>query len=135
MKIPMFEDGINTVQDLVKYNITIFKPDYLFDNHRNEYKSLNISDWDNVANTMIRAVECNNLTHICADINGTLEYYMKHHLHGNKTHAFIDGYLFPEDFEIMPDKKKWWRSEKIVSFWNSYGAGMTSRNWILNEVN
>ena len=134
MKIPVFEDGINTVQDLVKYNITIFKPIYLFDNHRDEYLRLNISEWDSVANSMISTEECYYQTQICADINGTWDYYIKHHLHGNKTHAMIQGYLYPEDLENTPDKKKWWRSEKILTFWNPYASSMTSRNWIMNEV-
>ena len=76
---------------------------------------------------------CWNGTQICADINGTWEYFLKHHLHGNKTHAMVVGYLKPFELKMMPEKN-WLRSEKIEYGLTPYGALMTSRHWILNEV-
>ena len=80
------------------------------------YLSLNTTEWNHVANTMVPGDRgCWNGTKICADINGTYEYFTKHYIHGNKTHAFIKGYLFDPDLEIMPEKKNWWRSEKVLT--------------------
>ena len=137
MRIPQF-DPINTVQDLIYHNITIFEVHYMFDHKKDWYFSFNISELDHVANTMVPAdTECwlRNGTQICADVNGTYEYFIKHHLHGNKTHAIISGYLFSADLAVMPEKSKWWRSKKLEWGKNPYGGVFTSRNWILNEVN
>ena len=144
MKIPQFEDPINTVQDLVDHNITIFEYEYLFENQRNVYLNLKDEDWAKVVNNMVSAQQCG----YCYDTNGTYHFYIKHHVHGNKTHAFIKGYLFDEDIELMyynPKTKRrlnmknfnkiWWRSHKVLNDdINTYGGIMTSRNWILNEV-
>ena len=136
MRIPQHGPAINTIHDLVNQNITIFVEDYNFDNSRDFYLPLNTSEWDHVANTMVPAdYSCYNGTQICSGINGTWQYFIKHHLHGNKTHAFIFEYLYPEDFEVMPEKKYWWRSDKLEFGRNPYSAVPTSRNWILNEVN
>ena len=128
MKRPQFEDPIDTLKDLVDQNITIFEYDFLFNNLRSVYLSVNTSEWDSVAQTMVPAKVCT----YCFDTNGTYHFYMKHHVHGNRSHAFLKGYLFTEDKEVM-DKENWWRSKKIA-YDNPYGGVMTSRNWILNEV-
>ena len=47
----------------------------------------------------------------------------------------VRSYLYPEDLEVMPDKRNWWRSKKLEFGSNPYSAVPTSRNWILNEVN
>ena len=132
MRIPQF-DPINTVQDLIYNNITIFEYDNMFDYMRDWYSNLNISEWDQVANTMVPAawIVCNIS---CADTNGTYEYFIKYHLHGNKTHAIIRGRLFKVDLEVMPEMKNWWRSKKLEYAKNPYAAIPTSRNWILNEA-
>ena len=136
MKIPQHEDPINSVQDLLKRNISIFKAHYLYVSQRNNYLRRNTTEWNYVANNMDSAYGlCTNGTLICADINGTYQYYVKHHLHGNKTHAVIRGFLFPSELDIMPEKKNWWRSEKIDDGKNPYSSIPTSRNWILKEVN
>ena len=70
----------------------------------------------------------------CADTPGTWQYYIKYHLHGNKSHAIVKEYLSPKDLEVMPGVKNWWRSNKLELGINPYGGLMTSRNWILNEV-
>ena len=116
-------------------NVTIFDNDWMFDYNREWYLDLNISEWKDVANTMVPAdYSCMNGTEICTYMNGTWEYFIKHHLHGNKTHAFISGLLWPEDLEIMPEKSSWWRSDKLEFGSNPYVGILTSRNWILNEV-
>ena len=130
-------DAINNVQDLLKHNITIFEIDYYFENYRDWYLKKNISEWERVANTAMVPADysCMNGTQICADINGTWEYFIKHHLHGNKTHAFVRWYLEPYELEVMPEKSNWWRSDKLEFGSNPYSGIITSRNWILNEVN
>ena len=133
MKRPQFEDPINSVKDLVDRNITIFEYDDLFENMKDVFKQHNISEWDHVANTMVPGEGCS--TNYCANKNGTYQYFIKHHLHGNNTHAFVKGYLFQTDLGVMPEKKNWWRSKKVLATTNPYDALMTSRKWILNEVN
>ena len=136
MRIPQPGDTINNVQDLLKHNVTIFEYDYLLESYRDWYLDLNISEWDHVANTMVPAdYSCYNGTRICAEVNGTWENFIKYKLHGNRTHAFIVGYLGVYELEVMPEKRNWWRSNKLEFGSNPYAGLLTSRNWILNEVN
>ena len=149
MKSPQFEDPINTVNDLVDQNIRIFEAssysssssyydDFFIDSSYDSYMARNTPEWDYVANTMVPAdYDCGYFfeTQICAKYNGTWEHLIKYHLHGNKTHAFISGYLDPRELEVMPEKKNWWRSEKILTDTNPFMTVFTSRDWILNEVN
>ena len=132
MKIPQFEDPINTVQNVVDNNITIFMEKRLFDNRKSFYFLQKTTQWDHVANRMVPAEVCS--TNNCSNINGTYDFYVKHHLHGNKTHAIIRGILHQRDLKVMPEKKNWWRSNKLDYGKNPYGGLTTSRNWILNEV-
>ena len=141
MKVPQFEDPIDTLGDLVDQNITIFQRDLLFEHYKdlfyvfNNYSWVNTSEWEWIADTMVPASDCLEIEG-CADINGTMEYFMKYHVHGNKTHAFILSYLYQDYFMVMPDKSKWYRSQSINSYFgNPFVTVMTSRNWILNEVN
>ena len=150
MRIPQHENPINTVQDLVEHNITIFEHDLVLDDRRNFYLRANISEWNHVAKTMVPARWDHwgclkpQQIQICADTNGTWQFYVKHHLHGKKTHAFMKSSLLPHDLEIMPGmkhwlrsaRKIWWRSERVLTAaWMPFTASMTSRNWINNEVN
>ena len=91
------------------------------------------------------------MTHKHWNMVGTYQYDIKYHLHGNRTHAFIKGHLFKRDLEVTVEggaeriitlkkllthsKKLWWRSEKLEIGANPYLSMITSRNWILNEVN
>ena len=137
MKIPQIDDPINTVYDLVERKITIFEGAKYIDNRRDIFFSVNTTEWDYVAKTMVPA-DFNCYYSTCSDsvdISKTYHYFVKHHLHGNKTHAFIRGYLLHLDSELIPDKNNWWRSEKLDFGFYPYGALLTSRNWIFNEVN
>ena len=135
MKIPQYEDTIDNVTDLVEHNITLFEYDYLFEDYRDWYIEFgNTSEWDHVANTMVPAARCLNGTQICSHTNGTWQHFIKYHLHGNKTHAIVRGYLGYFEFEVMPDRNYWWRSKKLEYGLNPYAGVLTSRNWILNEV-
>ena len=108
----------------------------MFENYREFFFSVNNSDWDHVAKNMVPAdYWCTNGATICSERPFTWEFYIKHYLHGNRTHAILKGYLTSYDLAVMPEKKSWWRSKKIEYGLNPYGAVLTSRNWILNEVN
>ena len=135
MRIPQFENPINSVNDLVDQNGTIFIKDYLFDEYRRYYLLQNTSEWNHVANTLVKASwGCENETKLCIETNGTYEFMVKYYLHGNKTHAFIKASLNELDFEIMPEKN-WWRSEKVLTAkWNPYFSVQTKRNWIKWET-
>ena len=90
-----------------------------------------------MANTMVSVDRCGAELNECLNRNSSYEYFVKHHVHGNRTHAFIEGYLFRTNLYLIPNKKNWWRSENIETeeFSNKYSGVLTSRNWILNEVN
>ena len=134
MRIPQY-DPINTVQDLVNQKVTIIEVNWLLAGYREYYLGLNISEWKDVANSMVPATwGCKSEAKICADINGTWAYFSKHHVHGNKTHAFIRGQLSMLDLKLIPQKNNWWRSDKLEYGSNPYAGVVTSRNWILNEV-
>ena len=135
MKKPQFEDPIDTLKDLVERKITIFQQDFYLDTTKDFYYAINTSEWNYVADTMVPFDPwCMNGTKICVETNGTYEFFIKYHLHGNRTHALVSGYLQSfYELEIMP-YKSWWRSNKI-ELTTPYAGVLTSRNWILNEVN
>ena len=128
-------DVINTVNDVVHRNITIFQDTREFEDMRNYYKEQHTQDWDHVANTMVKSAYCHWEVTGCREVNGAYQYHIKYHVHGNKTHAFVKGYLDDMELIVLPEKKNWWRSEKVLTASNPYYGLMTSRNWILNEVN
>ena len=137
MRKPSFEESIDTVEDLVKYNLTL-----LMSIRNEEFKhallKLNITAWTHVGNNMESAERCaRSIRHPtveeCSKMNGTFEYYVKHHVHGNRTHAFINKNLLSDIFKIKPHKKDWWRSQPLnISY--PFSSLLTAKNWILNEV-
>ena len=133
MKKPQFEDPIDSVKDLVEQNITIIEKSSLFLNYREFYLYQNTSEWTHVANNMIPYQNCGEETETCLGQNDSMQFYIKHHVHGNKTHAFIKMYLFNADYAVIPTKKDWYRSREL-GILNPFGAQLTSNNWILNEV-
>ena len=133
MKSPQFEDPINTVKDLVERNITVFQYESALASTKRSYLHYNISEWSHVANNMIPARQCWG-TIECLMENGSYPNYIKYHVHGNRTHAFVKGYLWNSDLWAFPDKKKWWRSNMVISFINPYSSHITNRTWIFNEV-
>ena len=76
MKIPEPGEPINSVQDLVKQNITIFEYDYLFEAMKNYLMDQNSSEWKHVAKTMVAGKGCGS--RYCADNNDTYQYLIKH---------------------------------------------------------
>ena len=92
-----------------------------------------MSEWKDIANNMVPVKRC-SFNSTCQNINGTWPFYVKHHVHGNRTHAFIKGYLFNSDYDIIPNKKDWYRSKEPADPNLSYSGQMSSTNWILNEV-
>ena len=133
MKTLQFEDPLNTVKDVVDQNITIFEYDFHYEASKSFYRQQSILEWDHVANNMVAVRGCG--VDYCANTNDTYQYMIKHHVFGNRTHAFIKGYLYRTDLGVMPEKKNWWRSEKVLTDDSPYTGLITSRKWILNEVN
>ena len=132
-------------------NVTIFEYQQKFNDSRSFYLGVKSSGWDHVANTMVPVG-----SYWCCCCNPDLEnaltttwqYFIKYRVHGNKTHAFLKGFLTEDDLEVVKsfnsslieksyylNKKNWWRSDKIEIGSNPYNADISSRNWILNEVN
>ena len=135
---PQFEDPIDNVYDLVSQNITLIEGGPYFEVTKKLLLNQTNSNWTHVANNMIRVNPCSYMTSTasaCLNDNQTSQYFDKYHVHGNRTHAFIQVYLFSENYDVVPDKKNWWRSLPILkNSRNPYLGFLTARNWIRNEV-
>ena len=144
---PSFEDPIDSAEDLVNNNITLFANSEfrVFESLKDHLLSLNISEWTIAAENMINATDCASYPQRdedqCSEIIGLFQYYIKYHLLGNGTHAFLTHYLRKSD--IYPDdlfgfskkwKQKWWRSKETLPGASPYGGYYTNRKWVLNEV-
>ena len=139
MKLPQFEDPINNVKDIVDNNITVFTKLGAFFETMLLFETE--SEWQdnilNAGNKFVVAMNCDNPSvEICLQNNESYYYYIHQYVHADRTHAFVKEYLDHEDLKIVPEKKKWWRSEKVFADGRTpYRGLITSRDWILNEVN
>ena len=105
---------------------------------------INNTDWIHVVNNAKELVYCRAWKDFRFDNskcgNDTWEYHIKYHVHGNRTEAFRQPYLFLENYLVEPKKKNWWRSQPIhtenksTNILNPYNGPLTARNWIRNEV-
>ena len=115
---PNFEDPLDTAQQLVDNNITIYFPPG-FDAWKNFLSQSNISEYNKLAETMIIAKDWDEF-----------DYYSEHYVIGEGTYARVVGYLYP--FEL--DMGTWWRSEEKISGFLPYGGYKSNKKWHLNEV-
>ena len=124
---PRFENPIDSVQDAVDRNITVFEHQYNYHGLKADLMALNITEWTSLAERMVP---------LSYD---EYDYYIEHYIHGNRTetsggtHAFMQSHLFPPDLAIAP-ADKWWRSFDKLPGKNPYAGYLTDKKWILNEV-
>ena len=118
---PRFEDPIDSAQDAVDRNITIFTHQFFYPSSKVDMLSINSSDWTHIAETMV-------------PVNwDEYENYTRDFIHGNGTHAFIRSYLSSGDLAIAP-AEKWWRSSEKIPGDYPWGGYLSAKNWMLNEV-
>ena len=115
---PNFEDPLNTAQDLVDNNIT------LFDQPGNGIWK----QW--LGQSPIPAYRKLAETWIGTEDWDEYEYVAEHHAIGKGTHAQMVSFLYPEDLEMG----RWWRSTEKISGLNPYVGYITNKKWYLNEV-
>ena len=113
MRIPQFVP-INTVHDLVNQNVTVIEYYRKFNDSRSFYLGVNTSDWDNVANTLVPVSSYYCCCCSPDDLYTTWQYFIKYHVHGNKTHAFLKGFLTEDDLEVKSKSVKAQLPEKIT---------------------
>ena len=113
---PNFEDPLNTAQQMVDNNITMFG--YPGSYHQDIFNESEDPALKKLAETY----------HIPETWDEYWDYY-EYYVHTKGTHANVYGYLEPDELEMG----KWWRSTETIPGY-PYG-GWTSRiNWYLNEV-
>ena len=134
MKKPQYEEPIDTVKDLVEQNRTLFREEYYFSSLKKAFLEQNTSEFTHIAKYMIPTNETCGDVITCLKTNDSWAFYVKHHVHGNRTHAFFKSYLFNYDLGIIPSKKDWYRSKESLSVSNPFTTRLTSSKWILNEV-
>ena len=114
---PNFEEPLNTAQQLVDNNITMFGypggyQQWQFNtSHDPALKNLGVTfhvaeTWD--------------------EYSDDFEYY----IHTKGTHAVAFNYLSPLELELG----RWWKSTDHIPGINPYGAWLLRRNWHLTEV-
>ena len=125
MMRPRFEKPVDTAQDMVDRNITLFEFWYYYPSRKDRLESLNIPEYSTIAENMILTDE--NQYHYT-------EYYhfVEKYIHEAGTHAIIMGYLDYYVLQVAP-MHKWWKSSETVPLGMRHGGYITDRNWILNE--
>ena len=113
---PNFEDPLNTAQDLVDNNITMFgRPTDYYDYY------FNISD-DPALKELAK-------TYHKARTWDEWDNDFKYHIQEKGTHAYVYTYLEPN-----LKSGKWWRSTEHIPDIPPYGGFLSRRNWYLDEV-
>ena len=115
---PNFEDPLNTAQDLVDNNITMFGKPYNYHSYIfNESVDPALKELAKTYHTAEKWDEYSNENII-------------YHIHEKGTHALIYSYLQPDYLKFG----KWWRSTEHIPGLNPYGGFLSRRNWYLDEV-
>ena len=104
---PRFEDPIETAQDLIDRNITIFEKNATYEFNKGAFEVQGIPEYEILAEGMERI----------GDDWDDYWYYVDHHVIGNGTHALFAPFLTRGHLMAAP-MEKWWRSKEIIS-WRS----------------
>ena len=120
---PRFEDPIETAQDLIDRNITIFERNSSYDYNRGAFEVQGIPEYKILGERMERIGDWDDYW-----------YYVDHHVIGNGTHALFAPFLTRGHLMAAP-MEKWWRSKEIIS-WRSlpYHQHFSGREWKFNEA-
>ena len=116
---PNFEEPLNTAQQMVDNNITMF-------GHPYDYHPASFNASDDPA--LKKLAETYYKTETWEDD----KYYneMKNYIHDEGTHAIVYSYLQLWELEMG----KWWRSKEHIPGLTPYGIWYSRINWYLNEV-
>ena len=119
---PRFEDPIDTAQDLVDNNITVFDFEGLILQRKRALFEFNITEYTTIAENMVSVKDWD-------------EYYqfIDTNIMEAGTHAIMDGYISYSLRELYP-MEKWWKSKEVIPLGNPYGTYSTNRKWIFLEV-
>ena len=114
---PKFEEPLNTAQQLVDNNITMFGYPHAY--HPDVFNASEDPALKKLAETY----------HIT---DTWYEYYndFEYHIHEKGTHANVYSYLQPHELKMG----KWWRSTEHIPGIYPYFGYITRVNWYLNEV-
>ena len=115
---PNFEDPLDTAQDLVDNNITLYVTPGSEIWKQFLAKSPNPA-YNELAETMIIPKDWYEFWD-----------YPEHYVIGEGTHAYMAPYLIPMKLELG----RWWRSQERVSGKMPFGGNLSNKKWYLNEV-
>ena len=115
---PNFEDPLDTAEDLVDNNITLYEVPggYIWKQFLTQSPVL---AYNRLVETMILTKDWDEYY-----------YYSEHYVIDKGTHTQMSGYLYPEEL----DMGRWWRSQEKVSGRIPYGGYLSNKKWYLNEV-
>ena len=115
---PNFEDPLDTAQDLVDNNITLyFTPG---GNIWKQFLSLSpITAYNKLSETVYITTGYDEF-----------DYYSKHNVIGNGTHAYMGSFL-PRYILAMGT---WYRSKQNIVGKYPYGGYLSNKKWYLNKV-
>ena len=114
---PNFEEPLNTAQQMVDNNITMFG--YPLDYHQDIF-----NESDDPA--LKKLAETYHIAETWDEWYNDYEYL----IHTKGTHAIVYNYLTPDEHNMG----KWWRSTESIPGLYPYGGWTTRINWYLNEV-
>ena len=115
---PNFEDPLDTAQDLIDNNITLYDVPggYIW---KQFMAQSTVPEYNKLAQTMIITKDWDEYV-----------FFTEHYIIGKGTHAQMASYL--THYEL--NHGRWYRSEEKVSGKYPFGGYLTNKKWYLNEV-
>ena len=115
---PNFEDPLDTAEDLVYNNITVFTLPW---SHMSKhfFAQSPIPEYNKLAEYM----------HIAKNWDD-FDYYAEHHVIVEGTHAVVVSYLWPKYLAMG----RWWRSKERLRGSSPFVGYLSNKKWHLNEV-
>ena len=114
---PNFKDPLNTAQQMVDNNITMF-------GHPHDYHPESFNTSEDPA--LKKLAETYHIAETWDEFSDDFLY----HIQTKGTHAYVYSYLVP----WMLEMGKWWRSTEYIPGMSPYGVWQSRKNWYLNEV-
>ena len=114
---PNFKDPLNTAQQMVDNNITMF-------GHPHDYHPESFNTSEDPA--LKKLAETYHKTETWDIYFNEIEYY----IHEEGKNAIVYSYLKPWELKLG----KWWRSKEHIPGLTPYGIWYSRINWYLNEV-
>ena len=115
-----FDDPVDSAQDIVDRNLTLFMPPYSemwkqwLATHSNPY-------YNKISETMIIPGVYYKYSDFLTDL--------EHNILRDNTHVHMVGYLTPQVKSLGSGDSGWWRSKERVEGLQGYGGFLTRKNW------